>query len=180
MPIAVNIIPPDDYLRECFDYNSENNTFIRKWRPRSHFATTRAWRSINTRDAGKPAGCANADGRVYVALNGVMYLRSRIIWKMTYGYDPPDEIDHIDRNPGNDRLSNLRLANSSQSKCNRSSKGNKTSGLKGVRKIGRRWYAAICVNYVQHSLGGFATPEVAHAAYVEAARRLHGDFAREG
>ena len=41
-----------------------------------------------------------------------------------------------------------------------------------------RWRAEIYKDGRAHRLGTFATPEGAHAAYVAAARKLFGEFAR--
>ncbi|MCA8339501.1 AP2 domain-containing protein [Burkholderia multivorans] len=43
-----------------------------------------------------------------------------------------------------------------------------------------RWVARIQHGGKQHYLGMFDTPELAHAAYVAAAKRLHGEFANAG
>jgi AP2 domain len=51
-------------------------------------------------------------------------------------------------------------------------------GFKGVTFEKRRFRAQITKDDKQYHLGYFATPEAAHAAYVEAAKRLHGEFAR--
>jgi hypothetical protein len=44
----------------------------------------------------------------------------------------------------------------------------------------RKWYAQISVNRKPTRLGSFHTEDEAHAAYCIAARRVHGEFAREG
>ncbi len=41
------------------------------------------------------------------------FVLSRVIWFLTTGEYPIFEIDHIDRNPKNNKFSNLRLANRS-------------------------------------------------------------------
>jgi hypothetical protein len=49
---------------------------------------------------------------------------------------------------------------------------------KGVTRDGNRYIATIAMNRVVHNLGRFDSPEQASAAYREAARLLHREFAR--
>jgi hypothetical protein len=90
------------------------------------------------------------------------------------------ETDHIDGDGLNNRRSNLRIATTSENQRNRGLSANNTSGFKGVTwdKSAAKWKAQIKLNYVQKSLGNFDTPEAAHAAYVAASEKMHGEFAR--
>lgn len=55
------------------------------------------------------------------------------IWEHHYGKIPYKlMIDHIDQNPANNKLNNLRLVNKSQNAINQSIKTNNTSGIIGV------------------------------------------------
>lgn len=95
--------------------------------------------------------------------------------------DPSDLlVDHIDGDPHNNRLANLRLATSRQNQCNQKTRSDNTSGLKGVSwsEERQKWQTGIQVNGKRIALGRFNTKEEAYAAYCEAARRLHGEFAR--
>lgn len=90
-------------------------------------------------------------------------------------------VDHIE--PGqtlDNRRCNLRVATSAESIRNRERGRNNTSGFKGVRhRPGRSgWIAEIQLDGRKYYLGRFGTKEEAHAAYCEAAYRLHGEFAR--
>jgi HNH endonuclease/AP2 domain len=90
-------------------------------------------------------------------------------------------IDHRDGNSTNNRWSNLRLATVSQNNANRRRPRHNTSGYKGVslcRRSGRRRWRAVIYKKGQIHLGTFPTPEAAHAAYVAAAPKVHGKFAR--
>jgi hypothetical protein len=88
-------------------------------------------------------------------------------------------IDHRDGNRANNRWSNLRLATQSENSANRHRHINNTSGFKGVSlcKWGK-WRACIEKNGRKIHLGMYDTPQAAHAAYVAAARKLFGEFAR--
>lgn len=88
------------------------------------------------------------------------------------------QVDHINNNRMDNRLCNLRLATGSQNQHNRPK--NKNSPYKGCNydKRRKRWYSRISANRMTYNLGYFKTPEEAHAAYCEAARALHGEFAR--
>jgi hypothetical protein len=91
-------------------------------------------------------------------------------------------VDHINRNPLDNRRSNLRIANKSQNGMNRGMQANNTSGFKGVSKNYKnnkwtgKWVANICKNGQRRYLGLFPTAELAYAAYVKAATELHGEF----
>ena len=96
--------------------------------------------------------------------------------------DAPDErqVDHVNSNGLDNRRSNLRLATASQNQHNQRRRCDNTSGFKGVywHKERAKWRARIKLIGHHKHLGYFDTPEAAHAAYVEAANRFHGEFAR--
>lgn len=90
------------------------------------------------------------------------------------------DVDHQDGNGLNNRRCNLRGATRSQNLSNQRIRSNNTSGFKGVsrNKARAKWMAYIALHGKQHHLGYYDTPEAAHAAYVEASARLHGEFGR--
>ena len=91
-----------------------------------------------------------------------------------------EKVDHVDGDPLNNRRSNLRFATSAQNAAN-SYKVKSASGYKGVfRGKGKTvpWDAKIRIDGKVRHLGCFATREEAARVYDDAARRLHGQFAR--
>jgi hypothetical protein len=89
-------------------------------------------------------------------------------------------IDHRDGDCTNNRWNNLRRATRSQNNANRSRPRHNTSGYKGASRCRRsgKWLAHIGINGKIIFLGRFETPQEAHAAYLKAARKLFGEFAR--
>jgi hypothetical protein len=89
-------------------------------------------------------------------------------------------VDHIDGNPLNNQRSNLRICTHAENCRNTGLTTRNTSGRKGIYLDRRRnrWRARICINGEDISLGYYATADAAHAAYCEAAKRLHGEFVR--
>lgn len=87
-------------------------------------------------------------------------------------------VDHVNRNPLDNRRSNLRLASLAQQARNRAVV-NPDSGYKGVcwRKQKKRWQAKIKVNGKQVWSHMADTPRLAAIAYDEKALELHGEFA---
>lgn len=75
------------------------------------------------------------------------------------------EIDHINRNPLDNRLENLRCVNRSENMLNKSVQKNSLSGYKGItlrkRKNYRKYQVRITVNKKSVSLGYFNTIEEA-------------------
>ena len=90
--------------------------------------------------------CSPTTGKyTYISIYGKRYPAHRLAWLYIYGEWPPDQIDHIDGEPSNNRLDNLRLATNSENQQNRKIASNNTSGAKGVCKIGNRFKAHIGV-----------------------------------
>jgi AP2 domain len=97
-----------------------------------------------------------------------------------HGEWPSGDLDHIDNISGHDWIDNLRPATREQNLANMRLHAKNTSGFKGVswHKWRGKWRASISKKNKHSHIGFFDTPEAAHAAYVEAAQRLHGEFAR--
>ncbi len=91
-------------------------------------------------------------------------------------------IDHINGNALDNRKSNLRECTLAENLRNRKIHKNNRSGLKGVycdpRRKNRPWNAKIVVDGRKVYLGAFAASAEAFAAYVAAAHKYHGEFAR--
>ncbi|MBT4394653.1 MAG: HNH endonuclease [Acidiferrobacteraceae bacterium] len=103
----------------------------------------------------------------------------RIIWETENGTIPDElEVDHINRDPRDNRLSNLRTASRSQNVRNTLSSGGRST-YRGVSESanwrnkgwGKRWVAHIKNDKKSQHLGYFDTEEEAHAAYVAAAEQ---------
>ena len=76
------------------------------------------------------------------------------------------KVDHINRDPSDNRVCNLRLVTNQQNQFNRNPKGYYKT------KYGR-YQAHIMVNGVLEHLGTYATPEEAHNKYLEAKKIKH-------
>lgn len=90
------------------------------------------------------------------------------------------EIDHKDGDGLNNVRSNLRSATHQQNQRNRPKNRNNTSGYKGVTwdKRKGKWMAKIYCDGKHIFLGYYKNAEEAGQAYDDAAKELHGDFAR--
>jgi len=129
---------------------------------------------------GAVAGCWSPQGRFIIGIEGKRYVASRLAVLYMTGRWPRALVDHANRNPRDNRWSNLREASSSENLHNMRMRDNNQVGLKGVilcRDTGR-YRARINVNYRDIHLGRFDTAEEAHAAYIAAAKKHFGEFAR--
>jgi hypothetical protein len=130
---------------------------------------------------GDVAGGTDSQGYRQVVLNGKKYKSHRVIWAMVNDADPGDlQIDHIDGNPLNNSLGNLRLATHAQNQCNQTKKAsNNTSGIPGVswHSGGQKWSAHIGTQGKRVHLGCFACKEEASMARREAELKYFGEFA---
>lgn len=90
------------------------------------------------------------------------------------------QIDHVNGHNFDDRRHNLRPASNGQNRANSRLNKNNKSGFKGVswNTSVKGWVTQIRAEGKAVYLGTFETPELAHNAYVEAARKHYGEFAR--
>ena len=70
--------------------------------------------------AGESAGCLNPDGYLYVKINGGIYAVHRLVFIMVNGYNPENDIDHVNRNKSDNRPENIREVTRSCNNRNRS------------------------------------------------------------
>lgn len=172
-----------DFLKSILHYNPATGVFTWRKRPREHFATARIYNSWNMKHAGKIAGGLTAKSKYWgLRINSKLYLAHRLAWRYVTGVWPEHELDHINCNRTDNRMANLREATHSENVKNTPMRKTNTSGYKGVtwHKHTGKWAAQIKVNSKHIHLGIFDTPEEAHAAYCEAAKKYHGLFAKIG
>lgn len=102
----------------------------------------------------------------------------RLVAKAFLGISDDQEIDHIDGNPLNNRLDNLRVCSHAENMKNRRRHSNNSSGFPGVsyHKASGKYQAQIWLNGRNKHLGLFKTPEEAAIAYKNASLKLHGAF----
>jgi hypothetical protein len=117
---------------------------------------------------GTEAGNMMKNGYRKLKFCGKQYLTHRVAWLLHHGSWPVGDIDHIDGNPANNKLSNLRDVSHRVNIQNRKSATTKNkTGLLGVVKRRNKYAAHIHKNGKQIYLGLFPTAELAHQAYKE-------------
>ncbi|WP_394118276.1 HNH endonuclease [Xanthobacter lutulentifluminis] len=169
----MNNIPPQELLREWLVYDPDIGVF--RWRKEP-----RACRPL----LGEEAGTRRSSGYIFIKARGYPQIGAhRLAWVYMFGGIPTGlEVDHIDGDPSNNRISNLRLATSTQQKMNKRVQANNRSGLKGAFyhecRRGKKWRSQIKANGRVVFLGYFHTAEEAHAKYAMACREYFGEFGR--
>lgn len=137
------------------------------------------WMLVDASDADQFLGKnIQFNGRVaYIAIKGNGKQYNYKIHRMILGLSKQDRklVDHINRNPLDNRRSNLRICTHSQNCMNKRSKSK--SGFKGVVPNGSGWAAHIKINRKKQHLGTYRTKEQAARIYDAAAKRLFGEFA---
>jgi len=157
-----------DEVRALFDYDPDSG--LLRWRDRAR--SRKVDGVVGTRcKSGYLATRLIVDGKP----KG--YYIHRLIWLWAYGEWPPMDIDHANLDRTDNRLANLRLASESDNVHNQRVRNQ--IGLKGVwRQKSGNWAAGITKDRKRIHLGTYDTPELAYAAYCEAAASMHGEFAR--
>lgn len=125
--------------------------------------------------AGAAAGCSDKDGYVLLTIYNRKYRAHRVAWLYEYGCWPLLEIDHIDGDRKNNRISNLREASRSENQQNMRAPKGSTSPLIGACWDASRgkWIAQIGINGKRHNLGRFDSMQEAHEAYLSAKEKMH-------
>lgn len=169
--MATKPLPPQADLLKLLRYESETGRLF--WRERSvslfhDGAQTAAHNAAiwNGRNAGKEAFVTVLPhGHRYAGFHGRKLLAHRVIWKMVFG-EEPNIIDHINGDPGDNRLENLRNVSQVENGGNSKLRKNNTSGVMGVAWESRRnkWLARIHINYRNRHVGYFDTFDEAVAA----------------
>lgn len=120
---------------------------------------------------GKRVGWQNPDGYRYVQCGAKQVKEHRLIWFLVHGAWPSEQLDHINGNKRDNRLTNLRPASGSVNQHNTRRRCDNSSGYKGVRyhAASGAFQARIGLHGRQHHLGTFPTAYEAHLAYERAA-----------
>ena len=124
------------------------------------------WRdNYHKRRIGLPAGTVTRSGHIRISVDGTAYLAHRLAWLYVHG-EMPKLIDHINQNPADNRLRNLRPASRRENRLNSKIGSNNKSGHTGVcwHAVTRKWRAFISVGGRPKHLGVFDTVESAVAA----------------
>lgn len=153
-------------IRDVIDYDPSTGEFT--------------WKVLRGGCKRRVAGYSKNGDYSIISVRGVRWKSHRLAWFHFYGEMPPPLIDHIDGNKSNNRISNLRAATKAENCRNKRIHANNTSGYKGVswHKATGKWMASIMTNGKTVHLGVFSDPTEAHEAYTQAARDMHGEFAR--
>lgn len=139
--------------------------------------TVRNW---SRKKVGDAAGCVEPRGYIVLRVQRRKYYAHRLAWLWCHGELPSDgaDIDHINGDKSDNRICNLRLATRAQNNQNQKRRVC-ASGLKGAHMTKGKWTSRITrPDGKQVYLGTFASKEDAHQAYVVAAEKFFGEFAR--
>ena len=154
-------------LREILDYDQDTGVF--RWR-----VPVGRWGHIKP---GTVAGGPNFYGHLRLFIGGKSFYCHRLAWLYVTGEWPAGDIDHIDGDNSNNRFSNLRdIAHQTNTENRRKAPKGKPSKLPLGVSIDKRdgaYRASIMSNGKSIALGRYTSPEMAHAAYIDAKRRMH-------
>ena len=175
---------PLKYIESILKIDSDSETGL-TWLPRKN--APKQW---NTRYANKSAGYKHIvkktkreTWRVDIKYRDKVckLYAHRIVWLLNNkNIDASLEIDHINRNPLDNRIENLRLETKSRNMQNRKKCSRNKSGIKGVYydKFHKKYVAQLRCNGVKICLGHHDTEEEAEKVVVEARKKYHGEFGR--
>ena len=166
--MAKKPLPTQDLLRQLFNYDPHTGVLTWKERP-LHLATGRSENSRiggckiwNKRYAGKEAGGIDQTGYRGVKIYNQTIHAHRIIWCWVHG-EWAECIDHINGNPLDNRICNLRSVTREINQRNQKLHKSNTSGRAGVswNRFTQKWVAQVGHRGSSIYLGSYDDFEVA-------------------
>lgn len=130
-------LPPIEKLRDAYVYNPETGVLSNRPRP--------GYRYFPGYGSGD-ASTVNGKGYKVVRAFGLTLCTHRVIWAIHYGEDPGNTyIDHINRDPSDNRIANLRLVSAKENAHNKAEPRVGASGIRGVTYVKRtnRWLGIV-------------------------------------
>lgn len=154
------------HLNENFEYCKTTGYFFRKT-------------SAGRIKKGKRAGGKDSNGYRTIQFKKIRLYEHRAAFLLIYGY-LPSQVDHIDGDPSNNRISNLRDGTLANARNRRRSKNN-SSGFTGVSRCTQpnRWRAYIFHKGEQLNLCGFEDKLEAAKFREILAAMFYGDHAKQ-
>lgn len=154
-------------LRDLYDYDPLTGVFVSK---------------VGRRGIAKgvPAGHVGSHGYNVIQVMWRPYQAHRLAWLYMTGEWPSHFIDHIDGDRANNAWANLRPATYADNNANSALSRRNTSGQRGVCFVANDglWRAQLNRNGKIAYRGWFRSFDEAKAAYLEASRIHHGEYAR--
>lgn len=150
-------------LLEVFIYNPDTGFFVNR--------EYRGPRAL----PGQRSGSFAKDGYRRLKVRGHTISEHRAAWLYHYGTHPEGQIDHINGDPSDNRIANLREATNAENQQNLRKKRNTISGVTGVtwNSAKKKWQARIGIRRSRVFLGYFGSLEDAAEAYESAKRHYH-------
>ena len=147
--MRIKKLPDLEVLKEQFEYDSETGDITRK---------------------GKSAGWVDQKGYHRVRYKGATLFVNRVAWALGNNQQPPIDmvVDHIDEDPSNNRLENLRLLTISENTARR----NREPVC--YQRNGNGYQACFTIGGVKQVLGTFKTAEEASKVGRKARRKARG------
>lgn len=142
-----SLLPDAEELRRLFSYNQETGLLSFNKRSACDFERStspeKSARHFNETYAGKEITAQMPNGYVVCRIEGKTRFAHRVIWKIVHGEDP-DVIDHINGDPSDNRICNLRSVRQKINSRNSRIRSNNKSGISGIwekkpKAWGARW-----------------------------------------
>jgi hypothetical protein len=154
-----NEILTQERLKQLFSYDEETGFFKRykKLGPKKQIA-----------------GHVATKGHRQIMVDNKLYMAHRLAWLYIYGEFPEKLIDHINRNPDDNRICNLRNATHSENQQNTKVRKDNFCNAKGISYslVENKWRARISKNKKTFDLGRFDSIELAINARKQAEDKI--------
>lgn len=173
-----------EILCRMVTYDPESGAFV--WLERSpELSCARLKKSCDIRLIGKPAfNSPDEKGYLKGRILGKCYRAHRVAYAMFHGKWPDGQIDHINGDRSDNRISNLRDVSPLENSRNVKRKADNTSGVQGVCWSGlhKQWRARASDRGRRIEIGLFHSLDDAAAARAKALRELgyHPNHGRSG
>ena len=165
----------------CAAEKERDYAFYAEWLSYDKDTGIFTWKKRSSSRAGKGSVAGHIkSGRLVITLKQCVVKASRLAWLFIHKEWPRNEIDHINRDPLDNRIANLRVVNRSENCMNRGATKRKLyNGLPmppGLTIRPERYVACVYTAKQRHFLGAFDSSNDAFDCLITEGKKIKGDL----